>query len=76
MQGVARPDLVKRRIWTIELTADRRGVVPGSRRELAVARGMPVSLRSGPEGDVYVAVLPGEIMRISPAAQRDARPPP
>jgi glucose/arabinose dehydrogenase len=63
-------DNVKRRIWTIELTADRRGVVPGSRRELAVARGMPVSLRTGPDGDVYVAVLPGEILRISPAAGR------
>jgi len=55
------------RLWSIELTADRRGVVPGSRREIAVVRGMPVSLRSGPDGDVYVAVLPGEILRISPA---------
>ena len=58
------------RLWSIELTADRRGVVPGTRREIAVARGMPVSLRVGPEGDVYVAVLPGEILRISPASGR------
>jgi glucose/arabinose dehydrogenase len=59
-------DNVNGRIWTVELTGDRRGVVPGSRRELAVAAGAPVSFRVGPDGAVYVAVLPGEILRISP----------
>jgi glucose/arabinose dehydrogenase len=59
-------DNVTRRVWSLELTADRRGVVPGSRREIAIAAGAPVSLRVGPEGDVYVAILPGEILRISP----------
>lgn len=58
------------RIWTVELTRDRRGVVPGSRRALHVTRGSPVSFRPGPDGDVYVAVLPGEILRISPGGAR------
>jgi glucose/arabinose dehydrogenase len=55
------------KLWTLQLTADRRGVVRGSRRDLAVAKGMPVSFRRGPDGDVYLAILPGEVLRISPA---------
>lgn len=58
------------RIWSLELTGDRQGVVPGSRREIVRVSGMPVSFRSGPDGDVYVAILPGEILRISPAGAR------
>lgn len=61
-------DNATRALWTIELTKDRRGVVPGSRRDLATAPGMPVSIRRGPEGDLYVAVLPGSVLRISPAS--------
>jgi glucose/arabinose dehydrogenase len=60
-------DNVNGRIWTLELTDDRRGVVPGSRRDLARAPGGPVSLRIGPDGDVYVVLIAGEILRISPA---------
>jgi len=55
------------RIWSIELTPDRRGVVAGSRRLIHRSQGSPVSFRVGPDGDVYVAILPGEILRISPA---------
>jgi glucose/arabinose dehydrogenase len=61
-------DNVTRNIWSIELTADRRGVAPGTRRALTKADGLPVSLRIGPDGDVYVAVLPGEVLRISPGS--------
>jgi len=61
-------DNATRRLWTLEVDAARTGVVPGSRRELArLPTGQaPVSLRVGPEGDVYVAVLPGRVLRISP----------
>jgi glucose/arabinose dehydrogenase len=61
-------DNVNAIVWSVELTADRRGVVPGTRRDLAATDGAPVSLRVGPDGDVYVAVLPGEIVRISPGS--------
>jgi glucose/arabinose dehydrogenase len=62
-------DNVTFQLWSIELTGDRRGVVPGSRRDLAKAAAMPVSFRRGPDGDVYVAVLPGSVLRISPAGR-------
>lgn len=62
-------DNATRLLWTLELTSDRRGVVPGSRRDLGKAPGMPVSFRRGPDGDVYVAVLPGAVLRISPAGR-------
>jgi glucose/arabinose dehydrogenase len=59
-------DNVNGRIWSVELTDDRRGVVPGSRRDLASAPGAPVSLRVGPDGDVYVVLLAGGIQRFYP----------
>jgi glucose/arabinose dehydrogenase len=59
-------DNVTGRLWTVDLTADRRGVVPGSRREIAALSGSPVSIRPGPDGDLYVAVLPGRVVRLSP----------
>ena len=61
-------DNVNGRVWTLEPDAARTGVVPGSRREVGrISGGGPVSLRVGPDGDVYVAVLPGRVVRISPA---------
>jgi glucose/arabinose dehydrogenase len=54
-------------LWTVTLTADRRGVVPGSRRALGKAPGAPVSIRPGPDGDLFVASMPGQILRLSPA---------
>src|SRR5574341_589618 len=47
------------RIWTLTLNAARDGVLPGSRREVGRVQGMPVSFVVGPDGAVYVAVLPG-----------------
>jgi glucose/arabinose dehydrogenase len=61
-------DNVNGRLFTVRLTPDRRGVVPGSRIELGRMTGAPVSIRVGPDGDLYVAVLPGKVVRISPAA--------
>ena len=55
------------RVWSVAVTPDRLGVVPGSRREEArLAGGTPVALRLGPEGDLYLAVLPGRILRLGP----------
>jgi glucose/arabinose dehydrogenase len=54
------------RIWTLTLDAARTGVVPGSRREIGRIQGMPVSFKVGPDGAVYVAVLPGRVVRIRP----------
>jgi len=60
-------DNVNGRVWTLEVDAARTGVVPGSRREVGrITGGGPVSLRVGPDGDVYAAVLPGRVVRISP----------
>lgn len=55
------------RVWSLRLTADRRGVVAGSRREVGTIGGSPVSIRPGPDGLLYVAVLSGRVVRIGPA---------
>jgi len=55
------------RLWTLTPNAARDGVVAGSRREIGRVTGMPVSFELGPDGAVYVAVLPGRIVRISPS---------
>jgi glucose/arabinose dehydrogenase len=59
-------DNVTGQVWSVAVAADRRGVVPGSRREEARVDGAPVALRLGPEGDLYLAVLPGRILRLGP----------
>ncbi len=55
------------RVWTLDLDPARTGVVAGSRREVGRIPGGPVSLRVGPEGDVYATVLSGRVVRLSPA---------
>jgi len=63
-------DNVNGRLWSVAVDAARSSVVAGSRREVArVERGIPVSLRLGPEGDLYIAVLPGRVAKLAPAAQ-------
>ncbi len=63
-------DNVNGRVWSVAVDAARSSVVAGSRREVArVERGIPVSLRLGPEGDLYIAVLPGRVAKLAPAAQ-------
>jgi glucose/arabinose dehydrogenase len=60
-------DNVNGRVWSVALTASRDGVVPGSRREIArVVDGGVVSLKVGPDGDLFGAVLPGRIVRVAP----------
>lgn len=62
-------DNVNGLLWSLGVDAARTSVVPGSRRQVAqVQGGIPVSLRLGPEGDLYVAILPGRIARLAPAA--------
>jgi glucose/arabinose dehydrogenase len=58
-------DNVNGRVWTLELDAARQAVLPGSRREVLRLPGSPVSLRTGPDGLVYAALLSGRVMRIS-----------
>lgn len=60
-------DNVTQDIWSIQLTPDRRGVVQGSRKTIAHTDGSPVSFRTGPDGDLFVALLSGQVLRISPA---------
>jgi glucose/arabinose dehydrogenase len=68
-------DNVNGRLWSLAVDATRAAVVPGSRRDVVrVTSGSPVSLRLGPDGDLYVAVLPGRIVKLAPAAP--ALPPP
>jgi len=58
-------DNVNGRVWSLAVTPARDGVVQGSRREIAqVQGGIPVSLKLGPDGEPYVAVLPGRVVRI------------
>jgi sugar lactone lactonase YvrE len=60
-------DNVTGAVWSVALNAARDGVVEGSRRDVAsIEGGAPVSLRLGPDGNLYVAVLPGRIVRLAP----------
>lgn len=60
-------DNVTARIWSLDLNAARTGVLSGSRREVGrIEGGAPVSMRLGPDGDVYVAVLPGRVVKLAP----------
>jgi glucose/arabinose dehydrogenase len=62
-------DAVNGQVWSLQLTADRRGVVPGSRQLIAAAPGAPASIRPGPDGDLYLALLTGAVARLSPAGE-------
>lgn len=55
-------------IASLEPAPDRAGIVPGSRKDVAVMR-MPVSVRPGPEGDLYVLDLYGRLAAISPVTR-------
>jgi glucose/arabinose dehydrogenase len=53
-------------VWTIDLTPDRSGTVPGSRRAFTQVAGN-VSFRIGPDGAMYVAsYYESSIIRIAP----------
>jgi glucose/arabinose dehydrogenase len=56
------------RLWSVAVDPARTSVLSGSRREVArLAGGAPVSMRVGPDGDLYVAVLPGRVVRLGAA---------
>jgi glucose/arabinose dehydrogenase len=64
-------DNVNGRVWSVALDPSRRSVVAGSRRELIrLQDGIPVSLRLGPDGDLYIAVLPGRVAKLGPSSAR------
>jgi glucose/arabinose dehydrogenase len=56
------------RLWSVAVDASRTTVLAGSRRDVALlAGGAPVSMRVGPDGDLYVAVLPGRVVKLGAA---------
>ncbi len=60
-------DNVNGRIWSLAVDGSRTGVIAGSRREEArTSGGTPVSLRLGPDGDVYLALFPGRVAKLGP----------
>ncbi len=46
-------------LWTLQPNAARNGIVAGSRRDFGTVTGGPVSMRTGPDGALYVASLGG-----------------
>jgi glucose/arabinose dehydrogenase len=69
-------DNVNGHLYSLAVDPARASVVAGSRRQVAqVQGGIPVSLRLGPDGDLYVAVLPGRVARLAPAPAGSAAPP-
>lgn len=56
------------RLWTLEPTPARDGVVPHSRRDLGQVNGFAVDFEMGPDAALYVAV-----MRIPPEASKVVR---
>ena len=62
-------DFVSGRIWTMAVTADRRGLEPSSRRQLATFRTLN-GFRMGPDGAVYVTAFDASaIYKITPRAR-------
>lgn len=54
-------------IWTLQPTAARDGIVAGSRKNFGTVTGGPVSMRTGPDGALYVASLGGNrLARFAP----------
>jgi glucose/arabinose dehydrogenase len=60
-------DSATQHLWTLQLTGDRTGVIAGSRQALAAPGGSPVSIRTGPDGDLWVVLYEGSVLRLSPS---------
>ncbi|HEY0715453.1 MAG TPA: PQQ-dependent sugar dehydrogenase, partial [Polyangia bacterium] len=59
-------DYERHEIYTVQLTADRKGAMPGSRKTIASARN-PVSFRQGPDGGIYIiSHVQGIVHRLAP----------
>lgn len=59
-------DYARNKLWTLDVNAQRDGVVPESRREFATLDYSPVDMEEGPDGALYVMGYEGFVMRISP----------
>lgn len=46
-------------LWSVQVNATRNGIVAGSRQDFGTVTGGPVSMRTGPDGALYVASLGG-----------------
>ena len=65
-------DNVHATLWTLQPTAARDGIVAKSRKNFGKLDGsIPVAMHLGPDGNLYVAALPGRVVRISPKAPID-----
>jgi MYXO-CTERM domain-containing protein len=54
-------------LWTLQPNTARDGIVAGSRKDFGSVSGGPVSMRTGPDGALYVASLGGgRIARFAP----------
>jgi len=53
-------------LWTLQPNSTRDGIVAGSRKDFGSVTGGPVSIRPGPDGQLYVASLGGRIVRFTP----------
>jgi hypothetical protein len=51
----------------MQVTPGRDGLVPGTRQEVYRFEGIvPVTVRLGPDGLVYLAVFPSKIVKVAP----------
>lgn len=67
------------RIWSVEPTPDRLGVVTGSRRDIGTLDGFVVDLEVGGDGALYAALMrippaDGKVVRIAPRVPRGCAP--
>lgn len=58
-------DNVTGSLWTVDVTAGRDGVVAGSQKDFGNVAGA-VSIRTGPDGALYVASYGGRIIKFEP----------
>jgi glucose/arabinose dehydrogenase len=59
-------DNVTRYLWTLAPNAARDGIVGGRADFGRIEGGIPVTIRTGPDGALYVAVHSGRLVRIAP----------
>ncbi|MBM4362714.1 MAG: PQQ-dependent sugar dehydrogenase [Deltaproteobacteria bacterium] len=67
------------RIWSVQPTPDRLGVVPGSRQDIGALDGFVVDLEVGGDGALYAALMrippaDGKVVRIAPRTPRACAP--
>jgi glucose/arabinose dehydrogenase len=68
-------DCANGRIWSLQPTPARDGIVKGSRKQLGQLDGsVAVTFRGGPDGALYIAALPGRIIRLAPKSTATCPP--